>query len=207
MGRNRSTSRSALVALVAAFAMSAVATASASAHEFIVEGKAVAAGEQVAAEGTGGVVKVEKQESNKTVTIECKSSRSKNHLEKEGKSYGGVTFEKCAIVGLSGCQVPNWELKYSEQLVLFEALLADEFKSEAGQEKLGDLEIETCALKGTYAVTGVLTCSLPGIGVEGVEHEVACEPKGSSLKIGGASASITSSEKVRLESGKRWSAK
>jgi len=203
----RSMFRSVLVALMAVLALGAVAAASASAHEFIVEGKTVAAGEQVAAEGTGGVVKIEKQVSGKTVTVECKNSRSKNHLEKEGKTNGEVTFEKCAVVGLSGCRVPNWKLRFSDQLVLFEAALADEFKPEPGQTELGVMEIEVCALKGTYAVTGTFTCALPGVGVERVEHEMICEPKGSSLKIGGDSASIAGSEKIHLESGKQWSAK
>jgi hypothetical protein len=109
-----------LLSLLAVFAISAVAAASASAHEFLVcqeagtekytehlcsakseTGKwsfaAIAAGKSFEVEGTSGVSKLEGTVAAQKVSIECSADVAKVTLEPAGATKGTITFSGCKI--------------------------------------------------------------------------------------------------------------
>lgn len=137
-----------LVALVAVFAFSAVAAASASAHTYVVcketgtekytehlcktkgeTGKwsfaELTAAEKV--EGTSGVSKLESNLGGVRVIIECKKDKLTGEIEGGGKSKDTViTYEECSLFqvvkhvkeALTTCVVPNIKTKALKDLLI-----------------------------------------------------------------------------------------
>jgi hypothetical protein len=204
----RSMFRSVLVTLVAVFALGAVAAASASAHEFIVEGKAVAGGEKVAAEGEGGTTTIEWTEGTTKIKVECASSKVFDTLEGGGASEGEVALSSCSLAGSTLCKVPNLLYSTRDQLSGSAGSLVDDFKPAGERSQFFVLEFtgSLCSIKGGYTIEGAYACGLPEVGKEAAEHEIACKPEGSELTFAGKPVRLTSVVKVGLKSGKKWSA-
>lgn len=198
-----------LAGVVAALAFSAVVASAASAHEFRVAGSPVTVGTN--ATGSGGGAELVWTVSKANVRIECKTTALTDVLEAGGKSTGEITLQGCSTPESKNCSVPNVSYKVGDSLGGVKGALTDEFSSPTGVETLFHLAIKnsgehTCSLKGEYPVVGKYTCALPKVETEAVEHEVACKPEGSELKIDGEKLTMSYSDQVRLTSDLDWSA-
>lgn len=235
-----------LLSLLAVFAITAVASSSASAHEFLVcqeagtekytehlcsakseTGKwsfaAIAAGKSFEVEGTSGVSKLEGTIGGQKVIIECSTDVTKVTLEPAGATKGTITFSGCKIFSVTKGKktllkcVVNSVAEAAEKIKLtfLDVLVTgkgggpeDEFKPAVAEKPF--VEIETsgaeCALVAKTAVTGTTICQLPEAEVGLVEHEIACSPSGSSLKLGATAAGFFSAAKVKIVgTGAGWS--
>jgi len=135
------------VSLLAVFAVGAVASSSASAHEFKVcqekgaeeytehlcstkaaGGKwsfePIAAGNSFEVEGTSGVSKLEGEIAGVKVIIECEKDVFTGSIEPAGKTKGKVIFEGCKLYEvkknvktLLACTVKNIEFTFTDKLV------------------------------------------------------------------------------------------
>ena len=162
--------------------------------------------------GTSGESILEGEVALVKVFIKCKKDTFSGELEATGASKGKVEFTECRVVNKKGNQIENCkvkepiEFKFKDQLV--GTTVEDEFKPAAGTIFVEiTMEAEAggvCAISGTYKVEGTQTCKLPSAGTLQAEHEIVCEPSGSSLKFAGNPATFTSTEKVKLESGGSW---
>jgi hypothetical protein len=197
--------RSLLLALGAVAALGAAGASGASAHEFRVEGKALT-GEE-ASTGTGGVSHFEWKIGGGTIKFECKTSTSAETLLGLGKlKPGRLSLHECKVTTPTGCTVNEPEIDKTGQLGTVKEALGVEFAGSGSFEELTKLIIGSCALAGEYPVTGHWTCELHEAGVEAVEHEEVCKAVNSRLKIGTETATFGYTDKVKLTSGKKWSA-
>jgi hypothetical protein len=193
--------------LVAALAMGAIASASASAHAYKIEGTELTTSEEVA-----GTSETSKLEAKGLATIECTKDTFTGSIEKAGKSTGKVEFKSCKVVGAEACAVVEpIKFKFKDELTEFEKLVADEFKPETGETFVTiELEGAKCAITPKkLAVKGTQICKLPEAGSEKEEHSIECTPAGSKLKLGTVEATFKSTEKVHLSgknAKKKWSA-
>jgi hypothetical protein len=155
-----------LVSMLAVFAVSAVASAAASAHtyEYFVSGSPVTTA--VKATGTSGASKLEGEVAGVKIIIECKKDTFTGEIEKEGKSKGEITFSECSLfedtshvkTALTKCTVANITFKFTDKLVRGQGLgpetwgPEDEFNSTGAEEVFVEIKItgSECALKGTY---------------------------------------------------------
>jgi len=219
------------VSLLAVFAIGAVASTAASAHEY----QYFPAPAKVT--GTSGISKLEGEVAGVKTIIECKKDTFTGELEEKGKSKGEITFSECSLfedtshvkTALTKCTVPNIVFKFTDKLVRGQGLgptewgPEDEFNSTLAEEVFVEIKItgSECALKGTYKAkqheVGVKegteevkykgqVCALPEAGVEEVEHEIVCTSSGSHLMFNGKPAYFFSTDKVKLESGAKWAA-
>lgn len=197
-----------LATIVAVLAFSAVAASAASAHEFRIAGSPLT--ETVNASGTGGTAEMVWHILKAEVRIECKSTKLTNLLKTGGKSDGEITFESCKIPANANCSVPNVNYHFDGSLAGVKGALTDEILPPSGNT-LFELIIKnagekSCSVKGTYPVAGKYVCTLPGIETEAVEHEVACKPEGSALKINNEQFTLSYSDKLKLSTSQDWSA-
>lgn len=199
-----------LLSLLVVFGIYAIASASASAHTFIIEGKEVGTKEKIAAEGTSGTSTMVSTIGSTKVTTVCKAGSSTVELEEGGKAKGRTKTSECSIIGHeSACHVREpIEDAFKEELVIFKEKLAVKEVPVEG-EVFTDTEITgaTCSLKGSYAVTGSQISELPGVEAEAVEHEIVNTPAGSALRIGSNPMTLENTGHSKLASGKKWSAK
>lgn len=191
--------------LMAMFAFSSVAAASASALRFVEEGPKEITKET--ATGTSGVSELASEIDKTKITIECKKDTFKGTVEAEGKSGATITYEECSLKGLSGCKVPKITAKLKDKLIENSSkAIEDEFEQESSSEPFATIVIETCTLKGSYKVTGTQTCELPESTVFKEKHEIVCTPSGSHLKLGSEPATYKGTATVELENKHKWAA-
>ena len=171
------------------------------------------------ASGTGGVsllaatIGVEAK-------FECESNNFAAELESSGKGKGTFTLLKCKETKPAHCKLTaaeEKEIKFSftesligkpEKSVTPEA----EFVGAGAGEEVFKLEIEhatnECVIvEQAYKVTGRQDAELPKAEESLTEHEIVATKLGSNLKIGGNSASFSSTDKVKLSSpheGSTW---
>lgn len=187
--------------LTALFMFASVAAASASAHEYSTTGEVT---------GSSGTSKLEGKVLGTTITIECKTDTFTGSIGSGGKSSGEVKFKECSVPTAPKCKVTEpIEFSFTDLLVGPEKGVKDEFIGTKTEERFVEITLtgSECTLKGTYPVKGTQTCELPGAETLAVEHTIECTPAGSKLKLGTEEAKFTSTEKVKLVSGKEWSAK
>jgi hypothetical protein len=201
----RSRYRTVLVALLAVLAVSAVASTSASAHEFLVEGKAVTT--PVAFEGSGP----SKIALTGLYTVECTAGVA-GHLEERGESPETISFTECKVVGAATCRVRVGSLRVEGRLTIFQNALGALF--ELDPESVLDISVESCSLAEVFKgeLVGKYQCELDAhVEVEQAEHEVICAAAGNELKWrAGYTIAFTNTEKVKLgapNTGKKWRAK
>jgi hypothetical protein len=223
-----------LVSLLAVFAIGAVASATASAHEFsvpchkvIAANKGLGEWEDAACTKAGGTKEFttkllagETEEFLDTsgpailvapavaIEIECWEDTSKGKLEAAGKTTGEATFYRCRVVTPAGCKVKEpIEIKFTDLLVgAATEPVKDEFKGTEAEETFVTITIEGCAAEGKFKVKGTQIADLPAAGQERALHEIISTPSGSKLKLGANAAFFTNTETVRLFSGKLWDA-
>lgn len=211
-----------VLTFIAALSLSAVASAVASAHEFVVEGKAVSGEEHLPYEGTSGTFKLESTVGGATAEVECTSGiKYTGSLEREGRSTNSDSMNSCTVVKpKKGCTIEPLVFNTGGQLITEAGAFRDEFTGvgtdETYPEFIGILaflpmEKETCGFGGVSyrALHGHWSCELinPSGTTESIEHEVVClRPSETHIRWGGALARFTLHENVKLTSGKKWSA-
>jgi hypothetical protein len=198
-----------LLILLSVFAVSAAYAASASAHTIIIEGKEIAKGEHIAAEGVSKGSRLYADE----YTTECKKSSSVDEFEAEGKAKGEVTSSECKILQDSGCKFEEpIHAKIKTELVVFKEKLASKMTPQTG-EVLSKTTLSGCNhsdIDGKWNVEGSQINELPEAETEKVEHEYVTTPAGSSLWVTGAEefrAEAEGSGITKLVSKKKWSMK
>jgi hypothetical protein len=208
-----------LSSLLAAFAVSAVASTTSLAHEFIVEGVAVGAGGEafqgVQYRFSGSGLEVTLVGSKAFVS--CRTGSLSGTLEKEGKSKGTAKLSDCRVylnnarklelLPLCAVKAPI-ELKFKDKLSAGE-MAEEEWEGEEAEETFGTVEVKGagCALNGKYKVKGKETCIWPGSELEKVAHSWACTPGGSKLKIAATEAKLYFVAEVDILPFKKWGVK
>jgi hypothetical protein len=195
--------KSFLLALLAVLALCAVASASASASEFVVEGTGVS--EATKFEGASGVSLLAATIAGVKFEVECTQDTSTGALEAGGDGSATLLLKTCKESKPVNCSVPETiEGKLKDKLIGGETP-EEEFEAASG-ETIFEIKLtgSECAIKGTYTTTGTQKCELPKASEELVEHEVVCKKSGSSLKISGNAATFSSTEKAKLTTGKKW---
>lgn len=201
-----------VVGALAVVALSAVAPAIASAHEFLVEGKPVTGEVNLK---TGLLTSGDWTLKTTVLTIKIEI------LCKDATILGGVIlpsglvdkikidFSECEVVKPAGCKVTEpIELNPLGGTLEKEPVEA-KFKPESG-ETFVSIVFTGCtteALNGSHEVTGTQTCALPKASESVALHEIECKATGSALFFGGNAATFEGSGiNTELEGSKPWSA-
>jgi hypothetical protein len=194
-----------LLGVMAVMALSASVAASAQAHEFLIEGAAVTAETPVVGAGTTSQV-LKGTLLGVPVTITCSTLAAKGNIDFElikSHASSDLHYTSCTTT-VTGCTVT--EVLAKTALLLEGTTLVGVFRPLNGSNVFAEVHITGCALEGKYPVEGKQTCELPKASENIVEHEVVCKTTGSELTFGGSSATYEGNSKVKLESGKKWSA-
>jgi hypothetical protein len=187
--------RVSLLSLLAVFAVSALASASAYAvksDEYVwkVNGATLGAGLTEKAKTAGGPFILEGKIATVAVEIECK----KQGEVEEGNIKGGnpgtdeatVTFTECKILNQALCKVAVANTKVKTELVEIIKVLKEDAvppTEEAVDGHVGELfrpegtkfttiTITGCALNGTFEVTGTVAAKLPGENTEKLKQVI-----------------------------------
>jgi hypothetical protein len=206
--------RVALLSMLAAFAVSAVASASASAtHAYLIEQTEITSSEVI--EDDSYASQLEGKVAGLPIYIECSEDLSSGVIKPKGESTFEIKFSNCFIVENSkGKMVFETACEVKEPIVaagkdqLIEHSV-DEFKGEGTEEKfVENLEIKgtKCVLNGKYVVKGSQLCATIHAEFEKVIHNLDCTPSGSKLKFAGEAAQFFGEEQVKLASQKVWAA-
>jgi hypothetical protein len=209
-----------LLGLLAALALSAAATATASAHEYAVEGTKVT----TAVEGTftSGTSVLRGIVAKTNIEVVSTLSAGTFTLEEKGKSKYSVTFtgnklyevnaEKHLVL-LSACGVTEKiEITNGKDTLLEKEVKAGEFldtfepNAEKGKVYV-EFEITKCTLKGKYAAEGTANAFTAAGGTEKVLQNVVFSGEDQELKFATEPASFISTDSEVLNganTGKKW---
>jgi hypothetical protein len=213
-----------VVSLLAVFAVSAAASATASAaHVYLIEQTELLSSEAVEDQGQNS--KLEAKLLGVPIFIQCQEELSTGVFKPAGASTFRIEFKNCYMVENSNGKkifLVNCAVRGSATA---EAIVAegtdqliehsvDEFKGELNKEKglFAELELtgEKCVLKGKYKVTGNQVCATPEAEFEKVLHHLICTPAGSKLVFGTGEktepAQFFAEDQIRLKSLKVWAA-
>lgn len=200
MFRARAVTRIISAALVCS-ATALACSGSAIAHEFLVNGAAIAKTEKVEVKGNGAVA-LEAEIAKTAAHIGCSEgllpSGVSDVLEEAGKFRSKIELKACGVDIVSGggeedlpkCKVANFNVENTGELT--EAGIATVLG--AGAERLfGQILISevtgagACTLTGTYKLTGTTACDIPDYQVTNPGITVACSPLGAKeVKLSGA---------------------
>lgn len=207
--------RLAFLTAIAVLALTAVASATASALEYKIEGSGVTG--KTALENineTGTKNKLKGTPFGVTVQIQCSHREGENlAIDTLGSSEVKLKFSSCTVEKPANCSVEE-PIVTTVVGALGEAGggLVNEFSPVSGTT-FTEITLlgSSCSLKGKpFKVEGKQACELPAGAVEAVEHGLACNASGSALTAGGKKAEFESSEaKLSLagaNEGKKWSA-
>jgi hypothetical protein len=204
-------SRIAPLTVVAALAIGAVGTATASAKSctptkaeggvrLCINGQAAEKSYAFTGKGSSATFK------SLLGTVECTAHTSEGSLSQEPSAGGTNIFVKltgCTVKGRPECVVSSFQT----------TRLAAAFPS-AAESTLSNgstfaiLDIPECSgIEGDWNISGTQRCLLPGSSVEAETHELSCEASGSSLKLAGNPATLTLKEQIKLSTGQKFSLK
>jgi hypothetical protein len=145
--------------------------------------------------------------------FECETSTLVAELESLGKGKGTLTLHKCKETMPEHCRLTAAEEKEIE--LPFTVSLSSEFKKgvapeaafagTGANEEIYDLGIEhetsACVISaGNYRVTGKQGTELPKAEESLAEHEIIAKKSLSDLKVGGNEASLSAADKVKMSS-------
>jgi hypothetical protein len=194
-----------LLALLSALTVCAAAAVPASASEFIIEGAQVTTATNV--EGTTGLSLLKATVAGVKVEIECPEGTFTGKIEAGGKGEGDTfLLKKCKETAPAKCSVAE-TLESKLDAKLIGTGPEAEFEPITPEGNFFEFSITgaECAIKNTYKVTGTQACELPKSEEELVEHEIVCPTTKSKLKVVGVSATYSTTSKIKLASGKKWS--
>lgn len=199
--------RNLLFTSIAVLAVGAVASAAASASEWLLEGKGITANQEVVVHWLPSVVLLATLSGVKA-KVSCTGGEGTGVAipTKTGEFSGGVGFTGCKAVE------PGCEISASEQTKGFTVALTESGGSrlivispKTGTEFF-TLAIEGCALEGEYKITGKMGCELSGPKEEAVDKNcVFVAGTDQEIKIGSTEATLEGELTILLKSGKRWS--
>jgi methionine-rich copper-binding protein CopC len=221
MARRRLT----LLGLLMTLVVSLTVSATASAHEFLIEEKPIEKTEVFITAPEG---KIETTIAGTAVNIECEEGLSNGNLEGKGTFSGEIKLDQCALgednkseEALTSCMVNPVEFKIKGELVGgADGGVEGEIKA-GGTEKETIAEITvasnksleeeeseklTCALSGTYKLKGPgIVCALPEIAIAMPDHEFNCTSSDDKIKLGEKEAArLTVPFSISLQSGEEW---
>jgi hypothetical protein len=206
-----SRTRTITLGLLAAFALSAVTASAASAvtPKWWLAGNLLTGSAALAEEtNVTSALKIK----TTTFTFECKKVKiKKGFIESpSSRSEEAEIFEECSVVSRPECSIGATSTKPLKAVLerVGEAIKL-KFEPQTGTE-VATIKVTgaTCALAGSYTLTGTMVCEYPGVESETIEHPLEFTPtSGSSVKVGALAAEFTGTDKVSLVSGKTWSAR
>ncbi len=206
-----------LLSLLAAFAVSAAASATASAgttHIYKIEGTSLASSEGIEGDSlTGGL---ETKVAKTPIILVCQEDVFKGEISKEGKSSVKIEFKNCYLVE----KTKEGKKNFLTACTVHEAVIAeatdeltehsiDLFKGIGEKEKFSEIKLEgeSCAIKGSFEVKGSQACAIPESEFEKVVHVLICTPAGSKLTFGEKEpAQLFGEEQVKLAKSLNFSA-
>jgi hypothetical protein len=208
-----------MLSLLAALALTAVASSTASAgteHEFKVEGKTIAKGSKV--ELQGQIVELGQFESlikGAGIHITCNNAfgNTENVLEAEGKAKFEAEFEACTVYTITKGlpeSVPGCKIKVTKATATGELTEAGVimYKGSGTSELFNEIEITESGGGGChtgvgvgspYLIKGTQVCAIPSFGFESDIGEVVCDAVGSSnLKMKPSQGSEKTENEAKL---------
>jgi len=210
----RSVFRSVLVALVAVVALGAVSVASASAHEFYIEGKSMTElglkEEAISGEGTKGTST--QLLSAAGIKVTCNSSAVSGTIKAGGEGTARFTLTECSVETPSNCIVEEPVVfQTNSGLVETEGKLADSFMLPGSPPQvLLNFLGANCNIAGKWYGEGNVT-GLVASEVENTTGELKFTAvSGSDLVMGGSATTFKTRTSVKLSganAGRKWSAK
>ena len=194
-----------LLVPLAAIAVWGATAAPASASEFIIEGQSVSTPTNI--EGTSGPSSLKATILGIKTEIECSEDTFTGKIEAGGRGSATLVFKKCKETAPAKCTVAE-TLETKLDLKLTGTGPEVEFEPTTPEGNFFEISITgaECAIKGTYKVTGTQGCEIPKGEEELAEHENVCPMVKSKLKMLGGAATFSTVEKMKLTSGKKWSA-
>lgn len=199
-----------LIALLAALALCALTSASASALSWKMESKELT-GKETLKESTP-LPKAAKF-SGDGIEVSCTKLAAKKAFI-EGPTGGGaesLVFTGCTVPAESSvCEVEKGEVKTKEVTAKLEAGVKITFAPKG--EEFATLKViaksgETCSVAEEYKVTGSVTGNAVDAASERKEQPLAfTTSSGSNMKIGGKASTFTGEMTLSLGSAKTWSA-
>jgi hypothetical protein len=206
-----------VLSLLAAFALSAVASSTASAHEWLVNGKAIAAGEKVEINGNQipGNNQLEGVIAKLSIHITCQevlAPPAGNTIEEKGKFKIKLEYKACTVYALESeamgnepkCKVAAFNAEGSGELTAAGIMTVS--GAPFATIKIENSETETCLLDGEFKVETTQVCSLPHYAVAAWVAVIECNPAGSEkLKLGTEPAKLYSVVGVSGTKGQKLS--
>lgn len=165
-----------------------------------------------AVEGEGATAILKSEIGSTKIYIDCQKTKFTGTLEKGNKSTAEIQYTECALYEestgkpVSACKVEPITAIVEDKLEGVAGAIEDKF-TEKSMKPFAEITITgaSCALKVTkLAVTGSQKCKLPGAEANKVEHEINCEESGSSLKFGTKAATYRGKVTVKLTSKDPW---
>ena len=200
--------RAIVLAAFAALALSATAAASASAHEYLVEGKAIKSAALKSTSETGTVNRLHGVPQGVSSTILCtQRAYTGLTLGAAGVSGGTLSFSTCTVEKPAGCKVAEpIKTEVAGSLEEIGGALVSKFAPKVAGTPFTEITFEneaSCSLKAKkFKVEGNQKCELPSATSEKAAHGITCAFTGSELSLGGKKAEFESNEaKLEIESG------
>ena len=193
-----------LFSLMMVVAAGAVATSSASAHEFLILGKKIEHGTKLlflSKQTTSAVL------NGPGLQITCTTVKNHGFLEALGKTTATVTFTVCTVNTPASCTVAEpIVVKATDQLTLFEGKLSDKFTPEAPPTfavlKFAGAECPLTTLEVNGTATGTVDNE-----TEALAHILTFSAtSGSELTVGGGAAIFKLKDEIWLENDDKWKA-
>jgi hypothetical protein len=196
-----------LLSLLAAFALSAIASSTAlAAHEFIVNGTTIKAGEKVEAQADQlpGIDQFESTLLSSNIHISCQqgiNGKESVFLEEKGKAKSTIEFKACTLTigNASGVEnVPACKVSVAAAVTTDELTNSGELLIKPAEGTVfTKITIEkvnkeaSCALATTVEVKGEQVCTLPHFGIVVYVSEIDCTPSNSKLKLAAETAKLS----------------
>jgi hypothetical protein len=208
--------RSSLLVFVVAVSAAGIAAASASAHEYKVVGGSLPQGILT----KSGTTEFKYEVFGEKISFSCLKTSGEGEIKTAGLGTNIMGFEQCTLqpawIG-ERCEIPfPFALNTTTELVGPEGGVEAELRGSGSSFAVLTFVSRAGAIcptlfRGTHAIAGTQKCKLPSIGTAKLEHEMACTAEGSSLTIKGygettPTVSFSTTEKIKLTSGKEWSA-
>jgi hypothetical protein len=193
-GRAMSKTKVILLGLLAAFAVCAISstTASAATHEFKVEGKEIT--EKIPYDQVTRNLRIFFTQGHKLYYQYCPEDTARGNFIPPNKDEEEIVAFNCQVFDLeNGKKVfqPQCVVKEKKEILFAKteqiAHGIDQFKGSETEEKFGEITFEkgteACAIEGTYKLKGEILCAMPEAEFEKVLHEFICTPAGSNIKL------------------------
>jgi hypothetical protein len=186
-----------MMSLLAVCVLSAVASSTAlAAHEFLVNGKAVAKGEKVEVQGNVVAAQLEGVVAKLSIHVTCQEGiapAAGNVLEEAGQLKIKVELKACTVTTISSgvaenqpkCKLKEFSAEGSGELT--EAGIISVKGSPFAVIHIEEVSgAGTCSLVGEFKIEGKQLCAIPDYALTGTLGPVVCDPTGSKeLKLGG----------------------